>query len=349
MLRNKTDFEVRVRSKSYETNSSSQHSLTLVKDDIIERSFDHDGLRRGFIRLHPNPDGYGSGMHRYYRPDSILSYFVALAYGEWIKMPEMAEKDILPILREKPAVDKLVRFMEKDSGCKFEFIYPKETSFSMGIWVDSKSELMSALEDMARLKAVMYGRKSYLETRYDSDTPGMFIMSDIGEVLYDSSIVRENHSLARTFRLSVSEEGRLVDYIDDEGHAHGPKLPPFDLHRLFGSNKEKIDIHITACSIDMTEWQRRAQTEPDYSRMAQDMLFGVIHSAKDRKIGAGSGRLVTVDPKLDISLAFNGFSKDACHDYSDANSFAIEAACDDETLEIVRRCLVDAYSPFRQD
>jgi hypothetical protein len=338
-------FRVQVRDLCFESNSSSTHSVSVAAEDVIERTFPQDMLRAGLISLHPNPAGYGWGYHRYYRPENILAYFVSLAYGQWIVMPDMVGKDVLPKLRKNKAVDRLISHMEKEHRCQFEYIYPEKTEFvSLGVYVDSGSPLMPVLNDWTTFKTLMFGRASYLQTGNDNQGPPLWIKSDLGDQLYDPSIMRSDAALTRKFRVSVAEDGKQVDYLDDEGHAHNPKIRTFDLPHLFGGSSDKIDMHFESCAIDMKAWERRGATPPDYKAMAGNILFDFIRDVKWKQIGTEHGRIVTMHPDLDISLAFNGSSDEPVRGYSDANSFTLDVLCDAQTLEIVRGCLIDAYT-----
>jgi hypothetical protein len=338
-------FRVNVRDRAYETNSSSTHAITVAADDIIERTFPQEMLRTGLISLHPNPAGYGWGYHRYYRPENILAYFVTLAYGQWIVMPDMAGRDVMPSLRKRKAVDRLISLMEREHRCQFEYIYPEKTEFlTLGVHVASNSTLMPVLDDWATLKTLMFGRDSFLQTGNDNYGPSLRIASDLGEQLYDPSIMRTAPSLARRFCISVTDDGRVVNYLDDEGHAHNPKIRFFGLPLLFGSANDKVDLHIESCAIDMSVWDRPNPTPPDYKVMAENILFDFIHEVKWKQTGTSSGRIVTIPSDFDISLAFNGSSGEPVIDYNSTNSFTLDILCDDVTMEIVRERLVDAYT-----
>jgi hypothetical protein len=338
-------FRVQIRDRCFESNSSSTHSVSVAAEDVIERTFPQDMLRAGIVQLHSNPAGYGWGYHRYYRPENILAYFVTLAYGQWVVMPNMAGKDIMPLLRKKAAVDRLISFMEKEHRCQFEYIYPEKTEFvTLGVHVDSGSTLMSVLDDWTMFRTLMFGRESYLQTGNDNQGPGLRIASDLGDQLYDHSIMRIDPVLPRKFTISVTDDGRLVDYSDDEGHAHNPKIRSFDLPRLFGKAKDTVDLHIEACAVDMPVWERKTQTPPDYKAIAENILFDFIHDTKWKQTGLSNGRIVTIAPDLEISLAFNGSSDEPVRGFTSANSFTLDVLCDDQTLGIVRGCLIDAYT-----
>lgn len=108
-----------IRRSVFETNSSSSHSLTLGRGDLVSQPFSAATLRSGVVRI--TPDHYGWEWTRYYTAENKLAYLVTqlLQGREPDSESELDEAGFTEKLRATdPRFDLLCRVVSDHTGCQ---------------------------------------------------------------------------------------------------------------------------------------------------------------------------------------------------------------------------------------
>lgn len=168
-----------IRSKVFETNSSSSHSLTCSKDvltqsELIPKKYAVDG------RLPITLRDYGWEYYRYYLFMNKVSYLATQLFNgqdeEFVRNYDVRES----INRGSDALAMLHRAVYNLTGC--EVYYPQETGFSIDHEsVGNGSELY---RDIKVLEEFLINEASYIETGNDNSQPPWTIGTDKGMMNY---------------------------------------------------------------------------------------------------------------------------------------------------------------------
>ena len=184
-----------IRETTFESNSSSSHSLVIADGDVFELSFSCAETRQGKVVLSAQEQGY-TRWFRFYRPENILSYLIIAeienqtttrinAFRKDIAemVSDIRPADILPVMRWNfPVVDNAISHLEDDYGLEFEFHLTGDDTVSM-LGTGNLHSVTGYLNKKDRLKGILFNRGSYLETNPQNDygVQPKFIPTDLGE------------------------------------------------------------------------------------------------------------------------------------------------------------------------
>lgn len=173
-----------IRKNVFETNSSSSHSLTLSKGDLVAEPFPAEVLRQGILHLCKSE--YGWEWYRYYDAEEKARYLLTQIH--YADIPGGNAEAVTNELRaEMPEFDMLCRVIEEHTGVVVRVI-PGSSGY---VDHDSQGVGRELFNDEAQLKAFLFGSTSYIETGNDNSGPGKLIATDTGN---------HEHYFARSYR-----------------------------------------------------------------------------------------------------------------------------------------------------
>lgn len=180
-------MKTQIRDAVFETNSSSSHSVTVIKEEMRDHNLDRETIRGGVLTAQVFPGGYGWQWIRFYEPQNVLAYLLYQAMP-WTMRDQDPEQgvDLAEMVKEaSPRARHIIETVEKATGLRVEFVFPKVEGAHF--YVDHESG-GNGLEFAApgreeELLQLIFGRKSYIEMGNDNTPPGEYIKSDIGDVL----------------------------------------------------------------------------------------------------------------------------------------------------------------------
>lgn len=173
---------VHTRVGTFETNSSSSHSLTITHGELIEQPFSQQELRDGAIHVYVGE--YGWEWYRYYSAREKINYLITDIFsphgsftGDENDFNYLNDEDRTKELRNQfPNFDMICKVVEDFTGCSIIV-----DSFNNGyIDHDSVGTSHDAFASEDALKDFLFGKTSYLETGNDNSGPGWTIDSDKG-------------------------------------------------------------------------------------------------------------------------------------------------------------------------
>lgn len=175
----------KTRLSVFETNSSSSHSLTLGKGQLVAVPFTPEQLRSGVIELRVG--SYHWEWHRYYSAYEKMRYLLTQLVRNSF---EDSRRDLIAFTQEKREecgrIDMLCRVVEAMSGCRVE-LQPGEAS------IDHQSEGrgMSVFESDKTLHDFLFDETAYIQTGNDNGPSGWTIQTDRGAVRYYEDCLRD--------------------------------------------------------------------------------------------------------------------------------------------------------------
>jgi len=163
-----------IRKNVFETNSSSSHSLTMAKGDIVAQPFDKTVLRAGQVYLSKHE--YGWEWHRYYSAHAKADYlFTQLFESETISSGK--PEAVTQALREdNEKFDMLCRVIEEHTGVKV-YVEPGTTGY---VDHDSHGVGLELFESEKQLHQFLFSPTSFVQTGNDNDSPDKVISTDRG-------------------------------------------------------------------------------------------------------------------------------------------------------------------------
>lgn len=161
---------LQLRSKVFETNSSSSHSLTLSAELLTEQPLPPEVLRAGVLKV--TGGEYGWEWYRYYLPVNKINYLAAQALQG---MGNDVAGDAQTARQASPAFDLLCEVVESHTGCKVEL-----SSFQSEIDHDSVGCCDDVLKDRDALHRLIFDADSYVETGNDNSYRPWGIQTDKG-------------------------------------------------------------------------------------------------------------------------------------------------------------------------
>lgn len=164
---------LQLRSKVFETNSSSSHSLTLSAELLTEQPLPAEVLRAGVLKV--TGGEYGWEWRRYYLPVSKINYLAAQALQG---LGDDVTGDAQTARQTSPAFDLLCEVVESHTGCKVEL-----SSFQSEIDHDSVDCCDAVLKDRDALHRLIFDANSYVETGNDNSYLPWEIETDKGAEL----------------------------------------------------------------------------------------------------------------------------------------------------------------------
>jgi hypothetical protein len=172
---NTKGFSVKkVRHSVFETNSSSSHSLTLVKSDLSTIGLSKDVLRKGVVDV--GVSEYGWEWFRYYTPTNKLSYLLTQ-----ITDGDLDGRDTATLIEDFPMIHRMARVLKEHTGCELHIFnssgYVDHDSVGVGMAVLSSDE---------SLREFLFSESSYVETSNDNSSAPWTISTDKSQEFYYS-------------------------------------------------------------------------------------------------------------------------------------------------------------------
>jgi hypothetical protein len=260
-----------VRDAAYETNSSSAHSLTMAEGDIFDRTFAQSELRSGLLCLqyptvdYPGFSVYGLDWFRYYKPENILLYLLTQAAGGRI----VEEGDLGSLVKHLAADSSRVRdflaVVRSETKCDVVFDGDSWTDFGdLVIDHESLGLGLDVLTDPGKLRHLLFGRESYVQT--GGDLPPLYINTDSGPKFYAPELLSEGEGLAHWAEIEIVDND-VITYLDDEGLQLTNGLNGFDVFDVFGC--KAIRAHVTGFEVSFAHY---VSAIPEEFRLLEDEL-----------------------------------------------------------------------------
>jgi hypothetical protein len=184
LTRKSGDEMLQVRDKSFETNSSSSHSLVLGRDDILTKSFSQDVLRAGLLEISVNNTDFQEWF-RYYRPENIVKYIIG-SYADVFYIEDFDwdgdEVDMIPYLvKGFPQIGKLVEFVKSEYGLEIKLeCEPRDIELLKTY--DSLN--FDKILDHRKIMRCLFGSEfSYVETNPENSFRTDWIDTDMGRAM----------------------------------------------------------------------------------------------------------------------------------------------------------------------
>lgn len=178
-------MKTQIRGKVFETNSSSSHSVTVDRNEVVDIALDKAVLRAGEINVVLDHGGYQWEWMRYRRPTSKIAYMLMQLSGG--RLPDEVEQlaaddDHAEIFRENTRCRYLLETIERATGCiVFVTRDLEKTDYWFGIDHQSVGNGVEELEDEEAILRLIFGSGSYIETGNDNSAPPEFIGNDLGQ------------------------------------------------------------------------------------------------------------------------------------------------------------------------
>ncbi|TLX16432.1 hypothetical protein [Rhizobium sp. MHM7A] len=346
---------INVRNQVFETNSSSSHSITVAADDMLDLSFDKEGLRNRVITITPRANGYGSEQFRYVTPEGKMGYLLVMAAGGEIDIHHSVfdgkEIDILPHMIRRPDYADNFRalydFVREECRCELRFVMDHKLASS--IYVSAQSiDLASLVQDKAKLRRLLFSSKSWIDTRHGEDVFHFdrYLESDIGQI-FASPHAYVSRSLPSHFELTF--RGEMASYSDGIGDmVSGVLTPPSAWEEATNSfiflRSQTADAHIVDLQIGRDE-EPRVDLEPESDSPFADAFHNLVHylylrNASDQ--AQGYGFKLTVEPGIKAHVRGRRQMKDFWPHFVAETGVKIAVACDEATRVDVRRYFEDA-------
>lgn len=175
---------LQIRDETFETNSSSSHSLVLGRDDILTKSFSQDVLRNGFVEIKVENTDFQEWF-RYYRPESIGKYiigsYVDVFYIEGLNWHD-DKIDMIPhLIKGVPQIGKLVEFVKSEYGVEIR-LECKPRDIELLKTYDSLS-FDKILDHRSSLRCLFGSEFSYIETNPENSCRQDWIDTDMGRAM----------------------------------------------------------------------------------------------------------------------------------------------------------------------
>lgn len=160
-----------IRYGTFETNSSSTHSLTMGTGKLVAQPFDKDILRAGVVKVHPGE--YGWEFYRYYTPREKLNYLVSQALGNGRMVSHGTTQELL---EESPKLAMLAKVVKEYTGCDIEIVkgQPSIDHDSLGVGHE-------LYETESTLKKFLFDETAFIQTGNDNSPCPRIISTDKGD------------------------------------------------------------------------------------------------------------------------------------------------------------------------
>lgn len=349
-----------IRHSVYETNSSSSHCVVIAPGDMLDLAFSQEALRKGLVTIRPD-HLYGRGYKRIRTPEGKLAYLLVVAAGGYIDA--RGKGDLLPSMRVKPAVQKIVAAVKKLTGCALEVRYDPQSNDKMldgYIMAEVRNGFVVDPTDLQTFNQLLFNSNSYIETGDGESDPPLRIRTDMeddrhdGREFYDPSLFDVPALTGRWFRLGF-KENEIIEYVDDEGYEYAPKVKWWQLGQLFG--EAHFLAVATNCKVVMKEFRdwNYAKLKADGHDIASSLaasrqvvvrneLFSLLCLIRDGRNNSGVAKAYML-PDLPVSIEVSGITPTPLRDFRAYDGFEITFQTDAESIEVIRAGLISAYTP----
>lgn len=210
--------KVQTRSNVFETNSSSSHSLTLSKDDLVPQTFDKKTLRNGVVDIELGD--YNWEWRRYHDVKNKLRYLITqLTDG---KLPEGDDPQALTetLIERNEQFRLLSDVVHKHTGCELR-VLPSDGGIDHQSARGDAAVGMELFDSAQRLQAFLFNENAYVETGNDNNSAPWSISTDRGSKLYYEDHYGQTPSDPSPIKLT-----RLRHSLDELATSEGGILSP---------------------------------------------------------------------------------------------------------------------------
>jgi hypothetical protein len=156
-----------IRSKVFETNSSSSHSITVSGTEAADFGLGRETLRSGAIQIECHSD-FGWKSEEHHGTTDKIAYMLMQCDPNHFNDGVEYDEDIIPSLVERNENARwLVDVIQRTTGCTLEF---RAGSWA-GIDHQSHGEGSEMFTDEAEMRRFLFSPSSYLQTGNDNDDP----------------------------------------------------------------------------------------------------------------------------------------------------------------------------------
>jgi hypothetical protein len=340
-------MKISVRDATFESNSSSTHSLSFSKDDVFDLAFDQNDLRAKRIRLRyptsvdPQFVVYGGEWFRFYKPENILLYLLTQAAGGQIDESDNPSKLIGALAKQHENVRLLLETVLKETGC--DVVFDSEGRESFGDLIVDHQSLGLGLEvigSQEKLRQLLFGRKGFVET--GSGIPPFHIRSDVGDVFYSPDLIDDGSGLVHWAEIEIIDHDRIC-YRDDEGIELQNRLNGFDVTDLFGAGQfrghiDSFHVAMPAYVSSFPEEYRHMDEDAAIGEQVRvnDLLSFVLHTTRTRYRPKRKVRRMTISKGFEPSFHAVGSSDRAVSRLSDCSELSMKIRLDVPSRAAVR-------------
>ncbi len=164
-----------IRKSVFETNSSSSHSLTMGKGDLVASPFPASVLRQGVVALQVGE--YGWEWYRYYSAQEKLNYLLTQVTDGHV------ETDIDELCDMNPNVAMMRKVVKEHTGCDLQ-VMPGSGYIDHQSARGDGGNGLELFDDEDKLKRFIFDSTSYIQTGNDNGSPPWNIRTDQGENLF---------------------------------------------------------------------------------------------------------------------------------------------------------------------
>lgn len=176
-------IKIMTRAGVFETNSSSSHSLTIDSSVLLANPLPKEIERSGVIEL--SIGDFGWEWYRYYSFKNKLAYLLADIMGSAYEGNTYDTRDG-SLLDAHPRAESLCRFVKDFTGCDIA-VYQQSYS---GVDHQSQGRSLYLHDNEEKLKDLLLGAESFIETGNDNTPCGKTINTDRGPEAYYQKFYR---------------------------------------------------------------------------------------------------------------------------------------------------------------
>ncbi len=200
-------IKIMTRAGVFETNSSSSHSLTIDSSVLLANPLPKEIARSGIIEL--SVGDFGWEWYRYYTFKNKLAYLLADIMGFSDEGCTYDSRDG-SLLDAHPRAESLCRFVKDFTGCD---LVVHQERFS-GVDHQSRGRSLALYDDEEKLKGLLLGAESFIETGNDNTPCGKTINTDRGPEAY----------YQKFYRTAAKNGMKLKLLINSHSLHEGPKF-----------------------------------------------------------------------------------------------------------------------------
>jgi hypothetical protein len=338
-----------VRDAAFETNSSSAHSLTMAAGDIFDRTFAQSDLRSGVLRLqYPTVDYpefvvYGLDWFRYYKPENILLYLLTQAAGGLIAEEGELGSIVKRLAADNARVRDFLAVVRSETKC--DIVFDGDSWIDFGDLLIDHESLglgLDVLTDPAKLRHLLFGRESYVQT--GGDLPPLFINTDIGPKFYAPDLLSDGEGLVHWAEIEIADND-VITYVDDEGLQLSNTLNGFDVYDVFGC--KAIRAHVTGFDVSFPRYvsgipeefrHLEDELDRDPQARANNMMSAFLHmvTKRYRLKRKGGVRNLSLSDGFLPSFTEDGESHRSATRLADCSTIKMKFRLDAATRDIMR-------------
>jgi hypothetical protein len=336
-------MKIQIRDATYETNSSSSHSITISASDVLDQTFQQEQLRDAVILLKEGERGYSDWTYRYASPEGKLAYVIVAAAGGFdvesrVKAGEIV--DIIPMIYDKGLVKEVLAFIRDEYHCSVQLM-----SDGYAYLGDQKLDIEALLNDKPIFRRLLMSSGSCIDIgRDEGDGADWYIESDLGQQpKFKEAIVERS----LPFSFEIKREGNSFTFADSTGFHLAGKLKE---RRRFDQPCDPLrgtthaNAHFKALTLGPVH-AAELQIEPD-SQLDHQVrhIAASVFDRNNRDDLIDTAFLLTLDPDFKFK-AFEG-CEPVQFDRFHESDFSMLLECDEKSLIHARNRMAEHILPI---